>query len=190
MWSARMTSSAVLKYLAQARKTGRLPVRLYDIHDHCHKPVTTLTFRDAVRMRQPVVVPPPRGGLVFETVPKAVCWLPHVEHLFTPMYDYTPDIQLPPLLFSARVSHLSINSREYFVFRITHDPHPFFYAESYASVTDVDMSLFHNERWTRVAFAVSQPAQFDTIYRGTSALYRGLAIGPDDPTYNKMMEYF
>lgn len=185
-----MTSSAVLKYLAQARNTMTLSVRQYDIHDYCHQPVTTLTFRDAVRMRQPVVVPPPRGGLVFETVPKAVCWLPHVEHLFTPMYDYTPDIQLPPLLFSARVSHLSINSREYFVFRITHDPHPFFYAESYASVTDVDMSLFHNERWTRVAFAVSQPAQFDTIYRGTSALYRGLAIGPDDPTYNKMMEYF
>ena len=190
MWGARMTLATVLKHLAQARKTGPLPVRLYDIHDHCHEPVTNLTFRDALRVRHPAPVPPPRNGLVFETVPKAVCWMPHVEHFFTPIHDYTPDLPIPPLLFSARVARMSVNSCEYCIVRIPRDPVPLFYADFYSSVKDADMSLFHNSRWTRVVFAVSRPAQFDIIYRGTSTLYRGLAIGPDHSTYNEMMEYF
>lgn len=59
---------------------------------------------------------------------------------------------------------MSVNNREYCIVRIPRDPAPLFYAESYSSVNDADMSLFHNSRWTRVAFAVSRPAQFDVVY--------------------------
>lgn len=193
MRSVRLTAK-LLDHLALARKTAApLRVRLCDISDHCHQPVTCTTFGDTMRLRQPVSPLPSQPDLAFETDPKTIYWHPHFLPLFATTHVLTPDVHVPPLLCEVRLARVRIpDGLEYGIVRIPHPQHPRFYGFCYSpTAIDPEFGPFeHYVPWPRVALAVCQPEQFDRIYLGTSSEYSRLAIGPDNLMYRAMSGFF
>lgn len=195
MRSVRLTAK-LLDRLALARKTAApLRVRLCDISDHCHQPVTYITYFDTLRLRQPVSPLPSQPDLVFETDSKTIYTHPYIFPVLSITHVLTPDVYIPPLLCEARLARIKTpDGLDYGIVRIPHPEHPRFYGFC-TSPTAIDSDLGPFEPyvpWSAVALAVYRPEQFDRIHMhpSKSSEYSRLAIGPDNLMYRAMSEYF
>jgi hypothetical protein len=185
-----------MKYLAALRQTSKTPIPVVcsTINFYCRPPpITPIKWRDVVYTDVPLNTVNTRSvqhNLEFQPKPGSRFCYPFMFP-FPAVYDYTPnEVYLPPFLFSMQRYQLFIRDKDdvtFEFFRIQQSSGPVLYGNYTTCATPI-------KDWepaasgSMVAFAVSCPDDFNTIYKDV-AKFSDMAIRPKDELYNEMLLY-